>query len=141
MQVKGRWCFLFSRIFICLLLLFPSSHVFLKCFFLLLLSIIGRAAFTGSHQWILLNKFTKDAYPPEVWSLLSASSGDIRMLFCEECMNCFFCLVWLLWLSKYGGRAKILKICALSMLNKFLIGALTLIVVSVAVFETIFFEK
>ncbi|KAJ1407475.1 hypothetical protein SESBI_24282 [Sesbania bispinosa] len=30
--------------------------------------IIGRAAFTGSHQWILLNNFTKDAYPPEVYA-------------------------------------------------------------------------
>ncbi|XP_020203156.1 transcription factor LHW [Cajanus cajan] len=29
---------------------------------------IGRAAFTGSHQWILLNNFTKDAYPPEVYA-------------------------------------------------------------------------
>ncbi|KAK7371196.1 hypothetical protein VNO78_36764 [Psophocarpus tetragonolobus] len=30
--------------------------------------IIGRAAFTGSHQWILLNNFTKDAYPPQVYA-------------------------------------------------------------------------
>ncbi|XP_057457481.1 transcription factor LHW-like [Lotus japonicus] len=27
---------------------------------------IGRAAFSGSHQWILLYNFTTDAYPPEV---------------------------------------------------------------------------
>ncbi|TKY48687.1 Transcription factor LHW [Spatholobus suberectus] len=32
--------------------------------------IIGRAAFTGSHQWILLNNFTKDTYPPEVYAEL-----------------------------------------------------------------------
>ncbi|KAL5151996.1 Transcription factor LHW [Glycine soja] len=30
--------------------------------------IIGRAAFTGSHQWILLNNFTEDAYPPQVYA-------------------------------------------------------------------------
>ncbi|KAL2331885.1 hypothetical protein Fmac_019466 [Flemingia macrophylla] len=30
--------------------------------------IIGRVAFTGSHQWILLNNLTKDAYPPEVYA-------------------------------------------------------------------------
>ncbi|KAG4986726.1 hypothetical protein JHK82_034348 [Glycine max] len=30
--------------------------------------IVGRAAFTGSHQWILLNNFTKDAYPPQVYA-------------------------------------------------------------------------
>ncbi|CAJ2654761.1 unnamed protein product [Trifolium pratense] len=28
--------------------------------------ILGRAAFTGNHQWIVLNNFIKDAYPPEV---------------------------------------------------------------------------
>ncbi|XP_014490411.1 transcription factor LHW [Vigna radiata var. radiata] len=28
---------------------------------------IGRAAFTGSHQWILLNSFTKDVYPQELY--------------------------------------------------------------------------
>lgn len=28
--------------------------------------ILGRAAFTGNHQWILLNNFIKDVYPPEV---------------------------------------------------------------------------
>ncbi|KAK4255295.1 hypothetical protein QN277_008310 [Acacia crassicarpa] len=30
--------------------------------------IIGRAAFTGNHQWILLNNFTRAAYPPEVYN-------------------------------------------------------------------------
>ncbi|CAK8535462.1 unnamed protein product [Lathyrus sativus] len=30
--------------------------------------IIGRAAFTNSHEWILLNNFAKDAYPPEVYA-------------------------------------------------------------------------
>ncbi|XP_027342406.1 transcription factor LHW-like isoform X2 [Abrus precatorius] len=30
--------------------------------------IIGRAAFTGNHQWILLNNFTKDVYPQEVYA-------------------------------------------------------------------------
>ncbi|MED6176981.1 hypothetical protein PIB30_093389 [Stylosanthes scabra] len=30
--------------------------------------IIGRAAFTGNHQWILLNNFSRDAYPPEVYA-------------------------------------------------------------------------
>ncbi|CAI8592821.1 unnamed protein product [Vicia faba] len=30
--------------------------------------IIGRTAFTNSHQWILLNSFAKDAYPPEVYA-------------------------------------------------------------------------
>ncbi|TKY67019.1 Transcription factor LHW [Spatholobus suberectus] len=29
--------------------------------------IVGRAAFTGNYQWILLNNFTRDAYPPEVY--------------------------------------------------------------------------
>ncbi|XP_057455909.1 transcription factor LHW isoform X2 [Lotus japonicus] len=28
--------------------------------------ILGRAAFTGNHQWILFNNFTSDAYPPDV---------------------------------------------------------------------------
>ncbi|KAL9322622.1 hypothetical protein ACSQ67_010675 [Phaseolus vulgaris] len=28
---------------------------------------IGRAAFTGNHQWILLNSFTKDVNPPELY--------------------------------------------------------------------------
>ncbi|KAJ1440761.1 hypothetical protein SESBI_01835 [Sesbania bispinosa] len=28
--------------------------------------ILGRAAFTGNHQWVLLNNFARDAYPPEV---------------------------------------------------------------------------
>ncbi|KAK7312684.1 hypothetical protein VNO77_36743 [Canavalia gladiata] len=32
--------------------------------------IIGRAGFTGNHQWILLNNFTRDAYPPEVYTEL-----------------------------------------------------------------------
>ncbi|QHO21136.1 Transcription factor LHW [Arachis hypogaea] len=30
--------------------------------------IIGRAAFTGNHQWILFNNFSRDAYPPEVYA-------------------------------------------------------------------------
>ncbi|GAU22333.1 hypothetical protein TSUD_106610 [Trifolium subterraneum] len=30
--------------------------------------IIGRAAFTNSHEWILLNNFAKGAYPPEVYA-------------------------------------------------------------------------
>lgn len=30
--------------------------------------IIGRTAFTNSHEWILLNNFAKDAYPPEVYA-------------------------------------------------------------------------
>ncbi|XP_057749182.1 transcription factor LHW-like [Arachis stenosperma] len=30
--------------------------------------IIGRAAFTGNYQWILLNNFTRNAYPPEVYT-------------------------------------------------------------------------
>ncbi|KAK7261166.1 hypothetical protein RIF29_27471 [Crotalaria pallida] len=32
--------------------------------------VIGRAAFTGNHQWILLDNFTRDAYPPEVFAEL-----------------------------------------------------------------------
>ncbi|CAK9327927.1 unnamed protein product [Citrullus colocynthis] len=28
--------------------------------------IVGRAAFTGNHQWILSSNYTRDAYPPEV---------------------------------------------------------------------------
>lgn len=28
--------------------------------------IIGRAAFTGNHQWILSSSYNGDAYPPEV---------------------------------------------------------------------------
>ncbi|KAF3439470.1 hypothetical protein FNV43_RR17748 [Rhamnella rubrinervis] len=28
--------------------------------------IVGRAAFTGNHQWILSNNYSKDAHPPEV---------------------------------------------------------------------------
>lgn len=43
----------------------------LMCCFLLLLSIIGRSAFTNSHEWILLNDFAKNAYPPEVRSYFS----------------------------------------------------------------------
>jgi len=58
-------------------LLFPIQVLF----FFPLFSIVGRAAFTGSHQWILLNNFTKDAYPPQVWSWLSAASGSVNMLF------------------------------------------------------------
>ncbi|CAJ2660245.1 unnamed protein product [Trifolium pratense] len=30
--------------------------------------IIGRVAFTNSHEWILLNNFAKSAYPPEVYA-------------------------------------------------------------------------
>ncbi|MED6108470.1 hypothetical protein PIB30_024198 [Stylosanthes scabra] len=30
--------------------------------------IIGRAAFTGNYQWILLNNLTRNAYPPEVYT-------------------------------------------------------------------------
>ncbi|XP_028808308.1 transcription factor LHW [Neltuma alba] len=30
--------------------------------------IIGRAAFTGNHQWIVLNNFPRAAYPPEVYN-------------------------------------------------------------------------
>ncbi|KAF7823183.1 transcription factor LHW-like [Senna tora] len=32
--------------------------------------IIGRAAFTGNHQWIILNNFTRNRYPPEVYNEL-----------------------------------------------------------------------
>ncbi|KAL3518631.1 hypothetical protein ACH5RR_021220 [Cinchona calisaya] len=28
--------------------------------------LVGRAAFTGSHQWILLENYRRDAHPPEV---------------------------------------------------------------------------
>ncbi|CAJ1956216.1 unnamed protein product [Sphenostylis stenocarpa] len=31
---------------------------------------IGRAAFAGSHQWILFNSFAKDVYPPEFYTEL-----------------------------------------------------------------------
>ncbi|KAI4334179.1 hypothetical protein L6164_018899 [Bauhinia variegata] len=30
--------------------------------------IIGRAAFTGNYEWIILNNFTRDAFPPEVYN-------------------------------------------------------------------------
>ncbi|ESW04489.1 hypothetical protein PHAVU_011G098900 [Phaseolus vulgaris] len=29
--------------------------------------IVGRATFTGNYQWILMNNFSRDAYPPEVY--------------------------------------------------------------------------
>ncbi|XP_014493936.1 transcription factor LHW [Vigna radiata var. radiata] len=31
---------------------------------------VGRATFTGNYQWILMNNFSRDAYPPEVYSEL-----------------------------------------------------------------------
>ncbi|KOM47424.1 hypothetical protein LR48_Vigan07g112800 [Vigna angularis] len=31
---------------------------------------VGRATFTGNYQWILMNNFSGDAYPPEVYSEL-----------------------------------------------------------------------
>ncbi|KAG2408911.1 Transcription factor LHW BHLH transcription factor [Vigna angularis] len=31
---------------------------------------VGRATFTGNYQWILMNNFSGDAYPPEVYSKL-----------------------------------------------------------------------
>ncbi|XP_027926496.1 transcription factor LHW-like isoform X2 [Vigna unguiculata] len=45
---------------------------------------VGRAAFTGSHQWILLNSFTKDVYPqqlyPEVHHQLSAGIQTVVVI-------------------------------------------------------------
>lgn len=57
-------------LFIIILILsaFLVIPIWLKCCFLMLTRIVGRAAFTGNYQWILLNNFTRDAYPPEVWS-------------------------------------------------------------------------
>ena len=89
--VKGR-CFLFSPICIFIRKSGFQKKKKLKCFcvsfscclhasFLVLLRIIGRAAFTDNHQWILLNNFSRDAYPPEVLSWFSAVSGAIRVLF------------------------------------------------------------
>ncbi|KAL2330413.1 hypothetical protein Fmac_017994 [Flemingia macrophylla] len=46
----------------CILVLLQVTQLLL----FLLISIIGRFAFTGSHQWILLNNLTKDAYPLEI---------------------------------------------------------------------------
>lgn len=35
-------------------------------FIFLCFRIVGRAAFTGKHQWILSENYTRDAHPPEV---------------------------------------------------------------------------
>lgn len=37
-----------------------------KPYFLVLFRIVGRAAFTGNHQWILSNNYSRDVHPPEV---------------------------------------------------------------------------
>jgi hypothetical protein len=39
--------------------------------------LVGRAAFTGHHQWILANSFNRDVHPPEVINemLLQFSAG------------------------------------------------------------------
>lgn len=34
--------------------------------FFLFSRILGRAAFTGNHQWFLANNHIRDAHPPEV---------------------------------------------------------------------------
>lgn len=55
-----------------LLIIINISSVFLlipillKCHLLLLTRMVGRATFTGNYQWILMNNFSRDAYPPEV---------------------------------------------------------------------------
>lgn len=36
---------------------------------------------TQKHQWTLLNNFTKDTYPPQVWSWLSTGSSNANMYF------------------------------------------------------------
>lgn len=72
---------------------FNAFHIIaisLECCSLLLCRILGRAAFTGNHQWILLNNFIKDVYPREVWSfddLLQVVREEFYS--CEECLNIY----------------------------------------------------
>lgn len=40
--------------------------MFLMRSFFLFSRILGRAAFTGNHQWFLANNHIRDAHPPEV---------------------------------------------------------------------------
>jgi hypothetical protein len=62
---------LYHRLFrfrILILNAFCVIAISLVCFSFLFCRILGRATFTGNHQWIVLNNFVKDAYPPEVRS-------------------------------------------------------------------------
>jgi hypothetical protein len=47
----------------------PNRHHFFCNYF----RIVGRAAFTGNHQWILSNNYSGDAHPPEVYNKISSS--------------------------------------------------------------------
>lgn len=48
------------------LVLHGYVYMFFTCV-ILSLRLVGRAAFTGSHQWILSENYRRDAHPPEVY--------------------------------------------------------------------------
>lgn len=60
-----------SAVILCVLFLKLSliSIIFFCNYF----RIVGRAAFTGNHQWILSNNYSGDAHPPEVYNKISSS--------------------------------------------------------------------
>ena len=67
---------------------------------LLFLRLVGRAAFTGNHEWILASNYIGDAHPPEVYSYSSSAysrefyiskGGIISVINCKQCTSpiCF----------------------------------------------------
>ncbi|KAI5421530.1 hypothetical protein KIW84_045088 [Lathyrus oleraceus] len=50
--------------------------------------IIGRAIFTNSHEWILLNNFAKDAYPPEVYAEMHLQFSAGMQTICSSSWGC-----------------------------------------------------
>lgn len=46
---------------------FVVNQIYEAIFFPFSSRMVGRAAFTGNHQWILANSHIRDAHPPEVF--------------------------------------------------------------------------
>lgn len=64
----------------------------MRCHFFNFRRIVGRAAFTGNHQWILSNNYAMAVHPPEVHS----------RIFIPELTRTELTLIWMVYFLRNG---------------------------------------